>query len=48
MKRVESRFWIPASVISFHVLFNQSKTFSVFAQPDINTRGVGRVIDSYD
>ena len=27
--------------------FKQQKTFSVFAQPDINTRGVGRIRDSY-
>ena len=30
-----------------HLVFKQQKTFSVFAQPDINTRGVGRIRDSY-
>ena len=30
-----------------HLVFKQQKTFSVFAQPDINTRGVGRILDSY-
>ena len=28
-------------------IFKQQKTFFVFAQPDINTRGVGRIRDSY-
>ena len=27
-------------------IFKQQKTFSVFAQPDIDTRGVGRILDS--
>ena len=28
--------------------FKQQKTFSVFAQPDVNTRGVGRIRDTGD
>ena len=31
----------------FSYVFKQYKTFSVFAQPDINTRLVGRIRDSY-
>ena len=31
---------------NLHVLLKHQKTFSVFAQPDINTRGAGRILDS--
>ena len=29
------------------ITIKQEKTFTVFAKPDINTRGVGRIRDSY-
>ena len=28
------------------LIFKQQKTFSVFSQPDIDTRGAGRILDS--
>ena len=34
-------------LVNSAVLFKQQKMFSVFAQPDINTRGIGRIRDSY-
>ena len=36
------------SHFSYPSLFKQWKPFSVFAKPDINSRGVGRIRDSYE
>ena len=51
----ENSRWVPPNKFKLNkektkllvVRFKQQKTFSVFVQPDINTRGVGRVRDSY-